>query len=183
MRRAIIIQLLGLTLLSQAALALDVREVRWGFDGMVVPERFNLLSVLVANNSTEPFDGVVTLQKNQGLADAVGAAYEQPCYVAPFTERWIQFYPYIGMENNWRLAWGKHRDEQASVDTPKQGPPARVFLFDPDNPIAAHSALRLFPDHLFPTSVAAADGLNSVVLDHAPRWEAVKRSNSSPSPG
>ena len=175
MRRAIIIQLLGLILLAPAALPLDVREVRWGFDGMVVPERFNLLSVLVANNSTEPFDGVVTLQKNQGLADAVGAAYEQPCYVAPFTERWIQFYPYIGMESGWRLAWGKHLDEKVNVDTPKQGPPARVLLFDPDNPITAHSALRLFPDHLFPTSVAAADGLDSVVLDHAPRWESVKR--------
>jgi hypothetical protein len=175
MRRTIIFQLLGLTLVAQAALALEVREVRWGFDGMVVPERFNLLSVLVANNSPEPFDGAVTLQKNQGMGDSVGAAYEQPCYVAPFTERWIQFYPYIGMDNNWRLAWGKHLDEQASVDTPKQGPPGRVFLFDPDDPIAAHSALRLFPDNLFPTSVAAADGLDSVVLDHTPRWEAVKR--------
>ncbi len=175
MRRAIIFQLLGLTLVAQVALALGVREVRWGFDGMVVPERFNLLSVLVANDSTEPFDGVVTLLKNQGLADAVGAAYEQPCYVAPFTERWIQFYPYIGMESGWRLAWGKHLDEQMSVETPKQGPPARVLLFDPDDAIAARGALRLFPDQLFPISVAAADGLDSVVLDHAPRWESVKR--------
>lgn len=175
MRRAILFQMLGLALLAQMALALEVREVRWGFDGKVVPERFNLLSVLIANNSPEPFDGVVTLQKNQGMADVVGAVYEQPCYVAPLTERWVQFCPYIGMDNNWRLAWGKHLDEQASVDAPKQGPPGRVFLVDPDDPIAAHSVFHLFSDNLFPTSVAAIDGLDSVVLDHAPRWEAVKR--------
>lgn len=175
MRRIIIIQLLGLTLVAQAALPLEVREVRWGFDGKVVPERFNLMSVLVANNAAEPFDGAVTLQKSQGLADRIGAAYQQPCYVAPFAERWIQFHPYVGAESGWRLTWGKQLDEQQSVDPPKPGPPARVLLFDPDDPVAVNGTLRSFPDPLFPTTVAAADGLDSVVLDHAPRWESVKR--------
>ena len=73
--------------LTTSACAIEVREVVWGFDGRVVPEHFNLLSVLVANPGAEAFDGTVELHKSQGLANRVGAPYVQPCYVSAFSVR------------------------------------------------------------------------------------------------
>src|SRR6185369_3950315 len=55
-----------------SARALEVQQVRWGFDGTVVPGRFNLLSVLIGNPSTKPFDGTVNLYKSRGM-EHVGA--------------------------------------------------------------------------------------------------------------
>ncbi len=48
---------------ANADAALEVEEVRWGFDGQVVQHRFNLLSVLVSNPTGEPFDGGMALTR------------------------------------------------------------------------------------------------------------------------
>src|SRR5262245_57413879 len=48
------------------AVALDVDRVEWGFDGQVVINRFNLLSVLVSNPTATAFDGLVELTKTTG---------------------------------------------------------------------------------------------------------------------
>jgi hypothetical protein len=166
----------GLALAASAALAaapaLEVREFRWGFDGQVVPERFNLLSVLVANPSGAPFDGTLRLVTAHGL----GADYAQPCYVSPGGSRWIQFHPYLGSQvTPWRVTWGRRPAESAEIDEPKLGPPARVFLYDPESLRTPPPGFRAFPDNLLPTTAAAMDGLDSVVLDYAPRWEAARR--------
>ena len=40
-----------------------VQKVQWGFDGTVVLERFNLLTVRVQNQSARPFRGPVRLRR------------------------------------------------------------------------------------------------------------------------
>src|SRR5690348_18221980 len=106
--------------------ALEVQQVKWGFGGQVVPNRFNLLSVLVANSSADPFDGSLTLFKSRGLAERVGALYETPCYVSPFTTRWVQFYVYTENQyDQWRLEWGRAAEDHSDLDAPKWGPPAQ----------------------------------------------------------
>ena len=42
---------------ARSVVALDVDDVKWGFDGQVVEQRFNVLSVLVTNNTPNPFEG------------------------------------------------------------------------------------------------------------------------------
>jgi hypothetical protein len=160
--------------MAATAHALEVREARWGFDGKIVPERFNLLSVRLANPGTATFDGVVTLQKLRGFEGA-GAPYAAACYLAPHGERWVQFTPYVGGDDRWRLAWGRGLGQRHELDPPNPGPPARVWLTDEQALRPVRSALPLFPAQLFPPTVAAADGLDSVVLDHVPRWEAARR--------
>ena len=171
--------LLGLAVAALLAatpvFGLDVRETLWGFDGQVVPERFNVLSVLVANPSSRPFDGTLRLLKGIGLEQGVGADYVIPCYVSPGGERWVQFYPYVSGESQWRLTWGRRPTETMELRAPSLGPPARVLLCSAESLQGTRSLFRAFPDHLFPSSVAAADGLDSVLLDYAPPWEPVKR--------
>lgn len=157
------------------ALTLDVRETVWNFDGRVVPEHFNLLSVRVTNPDITPFDGALRLLKIQGLDQGVGAACVQPCYLSPGSARWVQFHVYVTRESQWRLVWGRRAEEKVDLSAPKLGPPARVLLLDPQRVGARQSRFPAFPDQLFPATVAATDGLDSVLLDYAPRWEAAKR--------
>ena len=158
-----------------SASALEVQEIRWGFDGQVVPGRFNPLSVLVANNSAAPFDGSITFYKSRGLDERVGALYVTPCYLSPLAERWVQFYVYIDNQyDQWRLEWGRGPNNRHDLDAPKWGVPAQILLSDEMTRSAA-SAFRQFPDELFPPTMAATGGLESLLLDHAPRWEPAKR--------
>jgi hypothetical protein len=157
--------------------ALEFVDAKWGFDGEVVPNRFNLLSVLVVNPSETPFDGAITCYKSRGLESRVGAVYSTACYVSPQTTRWVQFYVYIDNEyDKWRLEWGRGpKDRKDFDDAPKWGGPARVLLAEIDSTEAIVSTFKQFPEELFPPTASATSGLDSVLLDHAPRWEPVKR--------
>ena len=156
--------------------ALEVQQVKWGFDGQVVPGRFNLLSVLVASPAATPFDGTMKFYKSRGLAERVGAVYGTPCFLSPQTARWLQFYVYIDNQyDQWRLEWGRTPDDHHDIEAPKWGPPARVLLSDSETTLNTPSTFKQFPEELFPTTVAATRGLESLLLDHAPHWEPAKR--------
>lgn len=170
------LRLLLVLVLSHAALALEIKQMRWGFDGKVLPDRFNLLSVLVAQEpGGQPFDGELVLTETRGTEQGVGAPLVQPLYLTPGTERWVQFVAVVSQEEEWRLRWGKGAKSVAPVPAPKLGPPAAVVLMDLASVFAPDLRLPGFPEDLFPTSVAATDSLDQVVIDHVPRWDAPRR--------
>lgn len=174
MKRIVI--LLLFTFVPLPAYALEVQEVRWGFDGSVPPGRFSPLSVLLTNQSQSPFEGTLSLYKSDALGIRRGARLVRACFISPFSSRWVQFYPYVSEEREkWVLNWGNGRKGMVEIPKPRLGAPARVFLSDPDNPFGQPAKLKSFPENLFPPTVTATDGLYSVVLDHAPRWEPVRR--------
>ncbi len=171
--RALTVILLAL-LLCRSAWGLEIRDKRWGFDGKVRPGHFNLLSVLVDNPGARAFDGTLALDDRRGMEKSVGASLVQPIYLAAGTRRWVQFHVCVNQPGGeWHLRWGKGGHE--AIDAAQFGPPARVLLIDPESAFATPGGLRAFPDDLFPTTVAATDALDAVVLDHAPRWEAARR--------
>ncbi|MGB8170959.1 MAG: hypothetical protein WCF18_25880, partial [Chthoniobacteraceae bacterium] len=167
---------LALLFLAGRGWALEVRETRWGFDGKVVPGRLNLVSVLISNPGQATFDGVITLRETTGVGGGSGAPIVQPIFLSARSERWVQFAAFInaGYEN-FEIEWGRGSREHHALMSATAGPPARVLLIDASNPFASGGGLKVFPDALFPTAVAATDGLDSVVLDYVPRWEAARR--------
>lgn len=165
-----------LLFVAMSVSAIEVREVKWGFDGQVVAGRFNLLSVLVANPGDVPFDGTVRFYKSRGMAERVGAVYRTPCYLSPMMTRWLQFYVYIDNQyDQGRLEWGRGPDDHHDLQAPKWGPPAQVLLSASDTALGMMSVFKQFPEDLFPPTVAATSGLDILLLDHAPHWEPVKR--------
>lgn len=158
---------------SPRASALEVKEVRWGFDGKAVYGKFNLLSVLVAEQGPGAFDGDISLIETRGSDAPVGAPQVQKVYVTPGTERWLQFAPFVTSKDGWKLHWGKSGHHE--FDGPADDAPATVFLLDPNGTFASRAPLRAFPEDLFPTSVVLTDGLDQLVLDHVPRWDAPRR--------
>lgn len=157
--------------------ALEVRQVLWGFDGRVVPGRFNHVSMLVANPGNGTFDGPMTFAATLGFGGTRGAAYVQPVFVGPQGTRWVQFDVFIGSgSEEFSLIWGPGAKERETFDRQlPTGPPACVWLVDAGDTFARPGAFKAFPDQLFPTTVAATDALDAVILDYVPRWEPARR--------
>ena len=137
------------------AQALDVREMKWGFDGKVVPGRFNMLSVLVDHSGPSAFDGELALYETRGLETSVGAPLVQPLYLAPGTQRWVQFAPFVTHDHKWQLRWGRGENNQITVEPAAHGAPATVLLYDQGSPLALRSVLQTHPEDLFPTTATA----------------------------
>jgi hypothetical protein len=175
--RWILIAFIAMALFAVPVQALQVEQTLWGFDGHVVPDRFNPLSVLVSNPGNLAFDGTLTLSPEVGGTGAHGASYVQPIFLAPHTSRWVQFYVQTGGGGGrYGLSWGRGAHDSYDLEEhASNGPPARVWLRDLENPFTAGGSLKSFPDQLFPTSAPAAEGLDAVVLDHVPNWESARR--------
>jgi len=170
--------LLALVLLGAGRVeALEIQQVLWGFDGRVVPGRFNPVSVLVANQGGGTFDGTMTLAPTLGYGGSRGAAYVQPVFIGPQSARWVQFEAFIGIgPEEFSLVWGRGAKEREVFDRQlPTGPPACVWLMDVNDAFSRPGAFKAFPDQLFPTTVSATDGLDAVILDYAPRWEPARR--------
>ncbi|HEV7869077.1 MAG TPA: hypothetical protein VGO90_15425, partial [Chthoniobacteraceae bacterium] len=146
-----------------------------GFDGRAVPGRISPLSVLLANPGNKPFEGELVLKQQGGLGAHSGAPYVLPVFLGPQSERWVQFYAFVNAGEEFELSWGRGAKDRYKLDYGTTAPPARVLLADPGNPFGVGAAMKTFPDNLFPTTVAATDGLDAVVLDYVPRWEAARR--------
>lgn len=159
------------------ARALDVEEVRWGFDEKVVVNTFAPLSVLVSNPTQEAFEGRLRLEWTAGAGSRNGAPLQEVIYLAPYTSRWVQFYPYMMPRygDDWILSWGRGPNERMELIAPTHGDPAQVLLDDAQGFSNRGGGVKRFPAELFPPMVTATDGLESVILDHVPQWEDARR--------
>lgn len=167
----------GLLLLTGAlpAQAIDVRQTAWGFDGQIVPQRFNLFSVLVDNTAANPFEGQIELRKIVS-GKQVDAVLVESVYLAPYSSRWVQFYPYIKSDGDaWEVSWGSGGASRFTPPALRAGKPAAVLLDDPDAIPQATGSIRRLPDNLFPAHSTATDCLAAVVLDHVPRWDPARQ--------
>jgi hypothetical protein len=157
--------------------AVDVKQTVWGFDGQVVAQRFNVFSVLVDNSSANPFDGEIQLKKLVA-GKQVDAPIIESLYLAPYSSRWVQFYPYVKSDwETWEVSWAKESGSSFTPPNPRMGKRAAVLLDDPDGipQLGGIVAIKRLPDNLFPPHVTATDSLAAVVIDHVPRWDTARQ--------
>lgn len=154
--------------------AIEVSEPRWGFDGKIRPQRFNLLTVTVDNPAPQPVEFELVLQKMLG-GTPIDAPLVEPVYLAPGTRRTVQFYVYVTNDwgGAWRLYWPRNSIEIMQPRQSRRG--ARVLLDSSDVIGDSQGSLRRFPASQFPSSVTGTDTLQAVVLDHAPNWDEARR--------
>lgn len=164
--------------LTSVALAIDVSDFKWGFNGKVAPHRFNVLSVLINNPSPQPFAGDLFLRKTLGSAGSVDATIVEELTLAPNSAKWVQFYPYITSDTkysseDWRLSYA---GGSFDLPQPRIAKYQRIILDDPNSLSAKGGGIKFhLPDNLFPPFVTATDALQLVALDHVPRWEETRR--------
>ncbi len=167
--------------------AIEITDIRWGFDGTARSETFVPLHVLVHNNSVDQFDGDFRLAKHDLLGNRVGAPWVENTVLAPGQQNWIRFHVFL--ENgdvvdpntrsswSWQLSWsGTQRGGFRLETRPRRGSPARVLLL-PRGDVAAGGSfgVPVLIDELFPPTVTITDTLGTVFLDHVPRWQDAQR--------
>ena len=169
--------LVGLTgeAIAQKRSGLGVEFAEWGFDDRAVPRKFNLLTLEIQNNSPNPFDGTISVSRLLS-GTASGAPLVQRTYIGAYQKRLVQFTPYVfDFSDEWEVRWGPTLDETETIEAPRLGAGSRVIFNDPAQSSGLASGLRGFRDDRFPKDVIGTDTLLCVVLDHAPRWETVRR--------
>ena len=156
-------------------LAVEISEPRWGFDGKVRPNNFNLLTVTVDNPAPVPVEFDLVLRKWAGAGPIDAPIVEQKIYMAPGTRRIVQLYPYVtGGWQQWRLYWEKQFLELPDARNTQRG--ARVMLESADVLGDSKGTILHFMESQFPPFVTATDSLQAVVLDHDPRqWDEPRR--------
>lgn len=171
---------LACLLVPGPARALDLVEVRWGYDGKLTRNRFNVLSVLVNQPLPTAFEGEMWLSKRLN-AKRVDAPMVETVFVSPFGERWVQFYPYVSSLGNSSEDFQldirtKSGQLVQSIDVPQArfGWPARVMV-DGGGLTRRNLPLKRMPDVLFPPFVTATDGLQALFFDSVPNWDEPRR--------
>ncbi len=175
--------LCGLAIITMPApvRALDLVDIRWGYDGKLTRNRFNVLSILVNHPFPTAFEGEMRLTKRMNAGGRVDAPVIESVFVSPFGERWVQFYPYISSLGNESEDFhldviSKEGRLVQSVDLPRArfGWPSRV-LIEPPGVSRKNVPLKRLPDDLFPPFVTATDGLQAVFFDSVPNWDEPRR--------
>lgn len=171
------------------AYAIDIEESIWGFSNAPVKSKCVPLSLRISNNSPDPFDEFVQLNRLQyGTNSKVGAPLIRRIYLAPFSSQWVQFYPYLltGQNENWSLNWGpgglNYRNipevrQSYTENNSVQAAVSRVILANSNTFSQGGSQFKRFPEELFPPYVTATDALDEVILEHVPRWDAARRTS------
>ena len=165
MRRSLSLLLL---LLASSASALEVLDVRWGFDGGVRTGRLNPLAIRIGNPGLTAFDGEVSLRRSPDLG-GVGCPLQVALYLEPGGERWLRFAPFVfAVPESWELRWGLLAGDRLDISATTHAKPARLqLLADSAN---AGPEIGAMPAELLPGSVVLMDGLAVAVLNHLPNW-------------
>lgn len=167
--------LLLLTFPSLSFAELVVEKPQWGFDGTVVRECFNILTVTVRNTGGQAYEGVMKLGTG-GLSSRDSADYSQAIFLAPGSSRTVQFYPKIYRAyDDYRITWSGKPGGETPVGQLKLGSPRVVILADMESISARTLRMPAFHEGNFPVTVSATDALFAVVLDHQPRWDPARR--------
>ena len=156
--------------------ALDVEgKPQWGFDGKARLGQFNLLTVEIANNAEEPWEGNLELEAKAGIGRADIPILHPNLFIEPYGRRRIQFFVFLPEISEYRLKWGRGPDDRFEIDEPGlSDQPARIRL-DRGSLTTTKLKLPAFDGTAFPTSAAGLGGLGTVVLDHVPRWSDAQR--------
>jgi hypothetical protein len=163
---------------SGLAQALEVREVRWGFNGAVKRNAFNLCSIDLHNPAFEAFQGPVQLAATGGVGRGDDTPWtELNFYVESGQTRTVQFVVYVTSQAlGWEVSWGPGGQDRFEFPHSKREiiAPVAVQFFADQGVSSPLKGIEVFNDRDFPIGAAGTETLGSVVLDHVPRWDQVR---------
>ncbi|MFO1008300.1 MAG: hypothetical protein U0929_20235 [Planctomycetaceae bacterium] len=165
--------------LAAPAFALEVREVRWGFNNAVKRDSFNLCSIDLINPSSEAFQGPIQLMPEGSLTRGGDTPWvDRNFYIGPGETRTVQFVPFVApYDDEWSVVWGGGQQERYTAPVVNRSVSRQVTVqFQAAQGISAPiSGIEVFREEDFPIGASGIEVLGGVVLDHVPqRWDAVR---------
>lgn len=148
---------------------------RWGFDGTIQLQQFNLLTVTVFNNSPDPWQGAVSFTPSNGIQSVDVAVRQDGLYIEPFGSRVLQFYVFFPYASDSKLEatpLGRRFPESTfDLDSPpKSSGPVTMRLISSDRAGRGGQTLAV-DEQMFPGSAVVLQGVAGIALDHAPRFQ------------
>lgn len=150
---------------------------KWGFDGTIQVEDFNLLTVEIFNNSETPWQGAVWLQPQTGLQTVDLPIIQPDLFIEPYGTRQLQFYVFLPDRTEYNLTWGAIRNGRLipqndyKIDSPKINHSRLTIQLTNPNRGGRSGDLPAFNEENFPSSAAVLSPVEGIVLDHVPRWQ------------
>lgn len=175
-RTTLLLTLTAGLLLSVLPVAADAQlqvegKPRWGFDGFVRANEFNLFTAELFNNSDKPWQGEIRLQAQVGIGPADIPIVQPDLLIEPYGRRRLQFPVFISEMTDFTLHWGRRGVDFLRIDEPvRSEAPAVVQLVAGEAFRSGVKGIPTFDENDFPPSAAGLTGLGTVVLDHVPRW-------------
>lgn len=175
---ATLLPVLLLCAVNQSMAELQVEgKPKWGYDGTIHVEDFNLLTVEIFNNSEKPWQGSLWVNPIVGI-QAVDVPVIQPdLFIEPYGNRVVQFYVFVPDRTEYEFAWGQIRsgrffaEDQVKIDSPRVSrEQLTIQLVNPDFPVRSPD-LPTFDEQYFPSSAIVLNPVQAIVLDHIPRWQ------------
>ncbi|MCA9004841.1 MAG: hypothetical protein KDA70_06160 [Planctomycetaceae bacterium] len=163
---------------EQVAEAIEIHDIRWGFNDRLTAFHINPVTVLIENPDPEPFEGEVQFHQESFRGQQIDIALATNIYIAPFEKKWIQYYPYFtDFNGNWRLSWTQNEMKHSQTFLAPRPIPEKsiIQLVTPENLNTVISGVKQFPEDIFPPLSGATDVLQTMILDHIPRWEKTRR--------
>ena len=116
--------LLTLIILQFNISALDVRSHYWGFDNTVKENSFNLLTLVVFNDTPEVYDDYISVSEASTINKEV--ITRRKLFLNSGQKKTIQLSCYIGQNfSNWTIAW---KDGRININSPATGDGSAVYL-------------------------------------------------------
>ncbi|MGE3164689.1 MAG: hypothetical protein AB7O52_07275 [Planctomycetota bacterium] len=156
---------------ATATESLVCEQYLWGVHGEYARDAYNLLSVRLRNAAADPFRGVLRLQAPSASRFHIPVGHRAEIYVSPGASRWIQFYV-RGYEPGalLELAAVGAAPWKHDIRVPTQATAATVVLVDESRAVQSPSLGAVLPVGLFPSSAAALESVELIVLDFLPTW-------------
>lgn len=150
---------------------------RWGFDGTIRVEEFNLLNVEVFNNSENPWQGAVWLQPIVGIQKVDVAVIQPDLFIEPYGTRQIQFYAFIPNQTEYELGWGKilggqlRAEGDIEMDSPKINHKNLTLQLTNGSSSSRGQKVPTYDEAIFPSGADVLRTVDAILLDHVPRWQ------------
>lgn len=150
---------------------------RWGFDGTIRVEEFNLLTVRVFNDSENPWQGDVWVKSIVGIGSVDVPIIQPDLFIEPYGFRQLQFYVFLPDQTEVRIEWGRFVRGRLravggfTVDSPKVAYEDFNIRLTGAASEQRGKGLPTFDEQLFPSSAVVLHPIKTIVLDHVPRWQ------------
>ncbi len=150
---------------------------RWGFDGTIRVEEFNLLTVRVFNDSPDPWQGDVWVKSLVGIGSVDIPVIQPDLFIEPYGFRQIQFYVFLPDRTEVSVEWGRfirdrlRAEADFEVDSPKVAYDDISIQLTNATSGPRGKGLATFDEQLFPSSAVVLHSVKTIVLDHVPRWQ------------
>lgn len=163
---------------------LELEETIWDFGDSSPGDSICIVSVLLRNDSPQPFEGLVELSPNYGSIGLGGTVLVEQVFISPASSRWVQFYPYrLAHQADWVLKCGRGekfdlpavKNSATGIYSQSSSRPLVAWLTTENATTASRGAFPTFPAELFPPTVSATENLHIAILNEAPRWDQPRR--------